>query len=845
MKKTVIIILSVFVLLIAVLIAIPVFFKPALIDATKSSLNSRFNAQVEFEDFKLSIFRNFPKLTIELQNVVVKGKGEFETDTLLFVENAGAKMSLFSIFAKTGRSIEEIKLERPKLNLITGKTGSENWNIEAENTIEQHNQPAVQTVKTEEPFSLQLEKIGIKNGTLIYQDREINMYQVFNGVNLNLKGKMYGSSTELAVDGNVESYSVDYKGVRYISNVTLQTTSKLKVDYDKMNISITENELLMNRLPMQVTGLIQIPSDSVFFDLAIKTKTSDFENFLALVPPGYEEYLKKIKTGGTASVAGTVKGLYFEEIYPAVDLKIDVANGNLKYIDLPEEIKSISAGISLSKPQGELDLTELWIKNAHVEIKNNPVDLTLMLKNPFTDLWFDGAFVGKINFDQLKNALPLDSVNISGTLDANIFVKGNYSSIEKEEYEKLNVSGIVLLDNFLFDSRQLNQKVVVTAGKLDFSPQNVNLSQFNMKLGQSDFNLTGKVSNYLNYILKDGILKGDLQLVSSFVNINELLRIRNKNFKVTENGKPASNQTTEVSITSNEPAASEKLAFDIPKNVDITFHSKIEKAVFDKLPMSEITGLITAKNGKLLLNGLNLKTLDGELKLSGSYENTQQNQPLVDFNMDVNGFDIPVAFQSLSGFQKMAPIAAQSEGKLSTALKIKGQLTPSFKIIPATIDGTGMFGTKNLRIINSPVFKELKGILKPEKLQNVTIDDFTANFNIENGNIDLKPFKTKVAGQETTMFGTLSAENLLNMRLDFKITRDAFGTDVQNVLSAIPGNKTITMLPAGVNISGPVGKPAVKVDLSEATKIVTNAAKEGLKDSVNQLGKELKKLFGK
>jgi uncharacterized protein involved in outer membrane biogenesis len=287
------------------------------------------------------------------------------------------------------------------------------------------------------------------------------------------------------------------------------------------------------------------------------------------------------------------------------------------------------------------------------------------------------------------------------------------------------------------------------------------------------------------------------------------------------------------------------LVFDIPKDIDFTFRSNIDKAVFDKLPLTNITGLITAKNGNLILNGLNMNTLDGELKLSGSYENTPQNQPLVDFGFEIVKFDIPIAFQSLSGFQKMAPIAGQSQGKISANMKMKGQLTPSFKIIPTSVDGSGVFNTVNLRIVDSPVFKQLKGILLPEKLRNVDIDDFKANFIIENGNIDLKPFKTKVAGQETTVLGTLSAENIINMRLDFKVNREDFGADIQNILSVIPGNKSITIVPAGVNISGPVNKPEAKIDLSETRKTITNAAKDGLKDSVNQLGKELKKLFGK
>jgi hypothetical protein len=367
-----------------------------------------------------------------------------------------------------------------------------------------------------------------------------------------------------------------------------------------------------------------------------------------------------------------------------------------------------------------------------------------------------------------------------------------------------------------------------------------------MKVGQSDFNLSGKVFNYLNYIFKNGTLQGDLQMVSSFVNLNEILRLQKTKNSVSENKNVAEKQVeNNPPINQNENANTEKLAFDIPKNIDFTFHSNINKAIFDKLPISKIKGLITAKGGKLILNGLNMNMLDGELTLTGSYENTVQNQPFVDFGLDIAKFDIPDAFKSLSGFQKMLPIAGQSEGKLSTTLKIKGQLTPLFKFIPSSIDGTGFFSTENLRIIESPIFKELKGILLPEKLKNVDIDDFKANFIIENGNIDLKPFNTKIAGQETKIVGTLSAENLLNMRMDFKVNRNAVGSDIQNILSVIPGNEKITVLPAGVAISGPVGKPEVKVDLSETKKTVASAAKEGINDSLKKLGKGLQQLFEK
>jgi len=224
--------------------------------------------------------------------------------------------------------------------------------------------------------------------------------------------------------------------------------------------------------------------------------------------------------------------------------------------------------------------------------------------------------------------------------------------------------------------------------------------------------------------------------------------------------------------------------------------------------------------------------------------NTPQNQPLFDFTFDINQFDIPSTFRTFSGLRQLAPVLGHSEGRLSTTLKMNGQLRSNLKIIPASVNGNASVSTFGLKIVDSPVFKELKSIINPSLLQNVAIDDFKTSLTMVNGNIDLKPFKTRVAGQETTVAATLSAEEILNMKIDFIINRQAFGQDVKNILSAIPGNDKIQQLPAGVILTGPVGKPAVKLDLTETRDVVAKAAKGEIQNSLNKLGKSLKDLLG-
>src|SRR5690606_5595303 len=163
--------------------------------------------------------------------------------------------------------------------------------------------------------------------------REINMLLGLDDIDINISGEMYGTAAQLLAEGTAARFFLDYDSINYIINTTVETRTVLNVDYDKMNIEIQENELLINRLPLEVLGLIQMPNDSMFFDLRLQTKESGFDNFLALVPPDYEAYLKDIQTSGTATVAGTLNGYYFGEDYPAFNLKVDVANGNVHYAD--------------------------------------------------------------------------------------------------------------------------------------------------------------------------------------------------------------------------------------------------------------------------------------------------------------------------------------------------------------------------------------------------------------------------------------------------------------------------------------------------------------------------------
>ncbi len=313
--------------------------------------------------------------------------------------------------------------------------------------------------------------------------------------------------------------------------------------------------------------------------------------------------------------------------------------------------------------------------------------------------------------------------------------------------------------------------------------------------------------------------------------------------------KPAKPEVASTNAAKPAPVtkADSVVAFQVPDKLDLSFQTMIKRAVYDQMPISNINGLVKVKNRRMELTNLGVDMLQGTVAMNGSYTSNPENKPLFDFKFDMKGIDLPAASQSIGTFQRYAPITSHSQGKISMQFGLSGIMNENMKVEPVSLNGAGLFNTQNLTITDSPIFDQIRGIIKKEKLKNVKIADFTAKFQFENGELKLNPFKTTVADQQATIYGSLSAALQMNLNMDFLVNRDDLGTDINKGLGLLPGSENIKMIDASVILKGPLSKPEVSLDLSKARaqieEEVKKASKEQIKNSVKKIGDELKKLF--
>jgi hypothetical protein len=835
MKRKIIIIAGIIVLIFASLAALPFLFKDKLLAKVKTTINSQVNARMDFKGFSLSLFSHFPRVEMEIRDLSLVGESEFANDTIFYASSISTDISVSEMISGNGIELKTLIVENPKVKLISNKAGKTNWDI-AKKT---ESKTSSVSSSSSGSFKIKLSDVRVNNLNLSYSDEAMPMNIWLKKTNLSSSGEVEGSVTNFDLKGEAGDLVFEYDSVKYISKTAIKTETLLKADLDKMKFAFDKGKLRINNLPLEVNGSFAMPNDSMQFDLNFKSEKSDFATLLSLVPADYQKYLEKADIKGSAEFKGSVKGLFYNETYPAIDLLISADNGAFKYQGLPESVQDIQVLAKIDKPEGALNLLKVEIEKAHASIRNNPVDLKLLVTEPMTDPNIDASFSGTIDFASLKQAIPIDSLDITGILKAKMQMAGRMSSIEKQEYEKFQSNGEASVQNFRIQSNMLTKPVEISEGQVKATTKQITVDRFDAKIGQSDMSLKGDLNNYLAYMFKNGVLKGNFTLKSGFMNFSELSNIQKPK-------KPAKEAKTEAQAKPATPSDS-VAAFQVPKNLDLVFQSAIQKAVYDKMPINNINGLVKVKDQRMDLTNLSMEMLQGKLAVNGSYANDKDNKPKFDFKVDMQSMDIPTAYQSISTFKHYLPIAAKSQGKFSMQFGLSGAMNEKMDFVPTSLNGDGLFNGKNLMIVDSPVFDQIRGIIKKEKLKNVKIDDFTAKFQFENGQLKMNPFKTTIADQQATIYGSLSASRELNLNLDFLVNREDLGADINKGLDILPGSQNIKMIDASVILKGPIMKPEVSLDLSKARaeieQQVKKASVDEIKGSVKKLGNELKKLF--
>jgi len=826
MKKFLKIFGGLLVVLLALLIVLPYFFKDQILEKVKTEINNTLDAKVEIGGISLSMLKNFPNLYVELEKVSVVGKNEFAEDTLASVGSLYTAVDLSSALSGSKIEVGTIVLANSKVKAKVLESGKANWDIVKSSGEEE---VVVEETGEASDFKVIFDEVKIENFALIYDDASMKTVLSVADLDLVLSGDFSAKSTNLDVLTTVSGIDFDYEETRYLNKAKVDLKAILAADLENMIFTFKENKLSINDLSFGIDGKVGMIDDGYDMDLKMNANKTDFKSLLAMVPDVFKSEMEGLETTGNLELHAFVKGEYKEENFPAFGAKLKVNDANIKYADLPESVKSINVDAQVNHPGGDLDLLTADVNSFHFEVANNPFDAELHVKNPMTDPLLSGLFKGVIDFEKIRHAIPMDSIKISGMVTSDVSFNGRYSSIEKEQYEKFSAKGDVKLNNFVFTTPDFPQGIKIIKSVMDFTPRYISLNSFDSRIGKTDIQLKGKIENFIPYAMKNETLKGTFNLTSNSIDLNEFM---------TEEDEAQAESIDTIPLS----------VIEIPANLNLRLTSNMKNIRFDKMDMKNVKGLIEVKNATARLTNLSMDMLKGNLTIDGEYSTRNIERPTTNFGMDINNFDINSAYHSLSMIKEMMPIAMNCEGKVSSDLIVTAALDKEMNPISESMNGKGSLHSQKILIKDNKAFDALAKALKNDQYKRISVTEFKMNFVITNGNVEVKPFKAKVAGHPATIYGTQSVDGKLDFTMDMKLPKEELGKEVNQYFDKLPGMDNVPAFDVAVKIKGTVDKPEVKLDLSKAIKQAQKAVAKELerkaKKELEKKGKDLlKKLF--
>ncbi len=440
-------------------------------------------------------------------------------------------------------------------------------------------------------------------------------------------------------------------------------------------------------------------------------------------------------------IRGAIKG---NIIFDAKQSDIDKENysaikfdGNFDASNIVYHIKSKSP-ITIAKANIQASPAIVKLNTTGMQIGRSDMNFDGVLQNPMA------------YFSENKNVKG--SINLNANLlDLNEWASTTASSSSNETtmapdisaYKFSEVDTKFKIGKLLYGNHEVNN--IAGDGKIGL--ENINVSNFQASMNDSDIKFKGKLANVYSYLFANEILVGDIDLYSNKFDANKYMV------------KSASTTQQEDSVL-----------FLVPDRMDLTIKTKIDELKYTNMDLKNFAGTTVVKDKSIYLTGLTANTLGGKIAFDGLYS-TKNAKPDFSVKLDLSKMEFLKAYEKFITLKQLAPLANYVQGLFNTTLVMEGQLGKGMIPDVSNISASGFLETLNGVIKGFKPLQAAGDKLNLVELSNLEIKDTRNWFDIKKGFVEIKEFTKNVKGIDIKMSGKHKIKGNMDYKFFLRIPR--------------------------------------------------------------------------
>lgn len=342
----------------------------------------------------------------------------------------------------------------------------------------------------------------------------------------------------------------------------------------------------------------------------------------------------------------------------------------------------------------------------------------------------------------------------------------------------------------------IEDNIDIPAIKFGYSSDTLSIEDSRIILGNSDFKLSGLVSDISSFVADESSLRADFDFVSERTDIDQLLDYFSgmgveAEEEVEEAESEDLSESVVISSTDTLVMMEEDEPFMVPGKIDLTLNTKIKSAVAFGNEIQNLGGGITIKDEVLVLRQLGFTSDAARMQLTAMYKSPRRNHLYAGIDFHLLDIEIDKLIQMVPQVDSIVPMLKSFSGQAEFHLAAETYLNSKYELKKSTLLGAAAIEGKDLVVLDSETFDTIARLLSFQKSQENKIDSLVVDMTVFRNEVDVYPFVIGMDKYQLILSGRHNLDMSFNYHIDC-ISPIRLGLDVKGTLDDLDFNITPT-----------------------------------------------------
>jgi hypothetical protein len=506
-----------------------------IIQENINALNEQHEGRILVADSKLSLFGNFPYISMKLYDLEVYETKADNAPLIMEVDNLYVGLNLWDI-VQGNYDIQSLRVKEGTFHIVIHPDGTNNL----QNALQSTNE-----TEEAEPINIHLKKIKLENLDIHKLDEATNM-DIETFIHKAEGGLKWG---EDFITAHVETQFVlntfNNGKATYIHHKDFELNTDISFDEETGVLQIKPSNITMEHGDFELTGAFETKND-MDIDLRVKGTKPNFDMLIAFAPDDLIPVLESYKNQGNIYFNGTVQGPLKNGKMPFIEAEFGASEAFLENTKERKRINQMGFnGYFTNGKDRSLKTMKFSLANMNAKLESGNFTGSIRVENfeePEVDVQLDVdfnlAFMTKfLNLTEIENA----SGNVSLKMNFHDVIdldnpESALSDLNQAYFSELKVTNLsIASSNMPAPLKQLDVHLIMEG-------KQATLDTFNLSMGNSDLSMTGYISDLPAFVHHtEKPVKVHLDLQSNRIDLAELT-----GYSATEN-KGINEQITNLS----------------------------------------------------------------------------------------------------------------------------------------------------------------------------------------------------------------------------------------------------------------------------------------------------------